>query len=816
MFRNYVVVALRNLVRQKLFSFLNIAGLAVGLACAIFIVLFLRDEMSYDAWEPGSKNVYQIATTFDFPGAGIKLESHSAPFPLGAAMKEKISEVAAATRLAGQNATVQIGSRQFSEAIAVVDPNFFTVIRLPFLRGDATRALEKPESAVLTAAQAKKYFGDTDPIGRTLLIDAKQTVSVSAVIADPPHNSQFQRAVTISNKSKVANSFDFDQWFALSYMTYLRLAPGADIDAVAQKTKTIVRQNANPRQFVQTSLTGDQVLKVKLLKLSESHLDAVGSNSGAGTENAGSWTMVYGFAAIAALILAIAAFNFTNLATARAMQRSREVALRKTVGATRRQLIVQFLSESVLTAILALILALAAVEILLPLFDSVLNRPIGFHYLKDWPLTLAIVLMTIATGLLSGLYPAFVLSRFRPGSVLKTHAGADGGSGRLRGTLVVLQFAISIGLGVGAMVVYAQIDLAKTIDLGYNRDNIVVLNNTSELTAQTRKSFENRLQSSPDIAGVGGSSTVPFNGTFQGTFVSAPASTQNITARLISAEPDYFRLYGLRLIAGRFLDERRGEDSVDPPYPSGDVAAGKNVLIDETMSRLLGFTPEQAIGKMIRIGTVSHTQVRVVGVIGNAKYFGIARNPDPIVYAYKPNMVYTVSVRVKGGHIAAALAHIDRTWHEFVPTKAVNRSFLDDSFNAAYVSIERQGRMFAVFVAIAIFIAALGLFGLAAFTAARRTKEIGIRKVFGAATSDLVRLLVWQFTKPVLLANLIAWPLAWYALHWWLETYAYRVSLSPFYFVAAGLAALAIAWATVIAHALQVARANPIAALRYE
>lgn len=815
MVRNYLIVALRAFARHKLYSFINVAGLTIGLVCAIFIALFVRDELSYDAWQPGSDAVYQTATKMGIPG-GLALETHSAPFPLATAMRDQIADVVAATRMGVQTGTVQIDDRQFSEKIATVDPNFFTVIRLRFLRGDGTGVLAHPESAVLTASQAKKYFGDSDPIGRTFTIDATHSVTVAAILADPPHNTQFKSAIYISNMSAAATKNDRDQWFSLSCLTFVRLARSASPTAVTEGVRQLIRRSANPHLVMQTALTGDQILQIRLVKLAQAHLDTTGSNGPGADNRAGSWTLVYGFAAIAALILAIAAFNFTNLATARASLRAREVAIRKVSGATRGQLMAQFLGESVLVGLLALILALAIVEILMPAFRTFIDRPIEYHYLSDWPLTLGIVAVAVLTGLAGGFYPAQVMSRFRPGATLKTNAGQGGGSGRLRSALVVVQFAISIGLGIAAIVVYQQVEFSRKIELGYDKDNVVVLNGLSHYTDTQRRSLETNLTSNPAIVSVSGSSTVPMSSTFQATFANPPGSSQNITSVVISVEPNFFSLYGIRLVAGRLLDARRSEDSVDPPYPSGDFPTGKNVVIDETMARHIGLTPTEAVGKSIRVGTVGHTYVRIVGVVSDAKYFGVSRSIDPTIYTYKPNMIYALSVRVRGGQMAAALDHIDRSWRAFAPDQAIDRGFLEDGFAAVTATIEKQAHMFAVFVGIAILIACLGLFGLAAFTAERRTKEIGIRKVFGASVSDIVLMLLWRFSVPVAVANLIAWPLTWLALRHWLSGFAYRIGLSALPFVAAGAVALLIAWATLSAHAVSVARRNPVEALKYE
>jgi putative ABC transport system permease protein len=810
MFRNYLVTAIRNFARHKLYSFINIVGLAVGLACAIFIILFIRDEISYDAGIPGTADLYRVEAALVFPGIP-GMQSAVMPYPLGSAMQAGIPEVQSFTRDVPEDMTVRAGDRLFPETVEAVDPGFFAVIELPLAKGMRAHLLAEPESVVLSERTARKYFGDADPMGKTLMLGGKYPLAVTGVLRDPPHNSNFQSDLYISNKSKADSFGDRDQWLSTETYIYVRLLPGANPQNVVAKTQAILRRNADPSKFIQTKLTGDQVIQSRLVPLAALHL--TGDESG--NRAAGNWATIYGFAAIAGLILLIACFNFTNLATARAMMRARETALRKVVGANRRQLIVQFLGESVLTALIALILAVAMVEILLPTFDAFLDRPIAFHYLRDWPLSLALTGITVLAGVLAGFYPALVLSGFRPVVALKPAASGRSGAGVLRTSLVVLQFAISIGLGIAAIVVFAQLRHARHLDLGFDRDNMVVIEDADALTNTARESLMHRLAASPDIAGVTQSSAAPFGGLVQGTAVSVPGSAQQLTMRILTVAPDFFNVYGTRLLAGRFLTADRGTDVMGSIGDSDKAEAGKNVVIDAAAAHDLGFAPAQAVGHVVLAGS-SHAAVRIVGVVADARFFRARDSIDPTIYVDRPTFIYTISVRVKGGHIPQALAFIDGTWRQFAPTIAIRRHFLDDSFDKLFATDEKQGRIFGIFVGIAIFVACLGLFGLAAFTAERRTREIGLRKAFGASTRDIVRLLLWQFSIPVLIANSIAWPVAYYYLHNWLEGYAYHIALSPIYFVTSGAIALLIAWTTIIAHAVRVARANPIDALRYE
>jgi putative ABC transport system permease protein len=474
----------------------------------------------------------------------------------------------------------------------------------------------------------------------------------------------------------------------------------------------------------------------------------------------------------------------------------------------------QFLGESELMALCSLALALAIVEILLPAYDRLLERPIALHYLGDWPLSLMIIGIAIAAGLISGVYPALRLSSFRPATVLRTNSSGQPGSNRLRTVLVVLQFAVSIGLGIATIVVYKQISFARDLDLGFHRSNIVVLN-AEALTPSSRETLAQTLRSYPGVLTTALSDAVPFQNQNALGLARLPGQPDMITVNRILIGADFPGLYSMSLVAGRLFSESRDEDTLidsdgDSIFPANE---GHNILINVAAAARFGYTPQQAIGKTIMYNS---NHVNIVGVLGDVKFDGAREPVKPTVYFDDKSRTYWLSVRLSGQDVSATLNSIDRTWRALAPGTYLWKYFLSDQFGKLYRGDERQGVMFGVFVGIAIVIACLGLFGVAAFTAARRTKEIGIRKVFGARTRDVLQLLLWQFSIPVLIANVIAWPVAYYYLHHWLESYAYRITLSPLYFLAAGLAALGIAWITIIAHATHVARASPIDALRYE
>jgi putative ABC transport system permease protein len=821
MIGNYLTIALRNIVRHKLHSFINIAGLAVGLACMIFVLLFIRDELSYDKWVPGTQNLYRIEKTSHLLGRDA-FDMATLPFPLTAAMRDEIPEVKAATRLYYIPMSIFAGDRPFRERMASVDPNFFQVVKLPLVQGDPALVFKDPDSLVLSESAARKYFGTTDAIGKIIRTTANCEVTdteclgrllplkVTGIMRDIPHNSHLTGEVFMSNTSIMDRIFPAvkQSWFSNPAFGYVLLAPGTKPQTVLSKMASLLDRDY-PLQPGDRR-RGSQRFTFTLTPFTDVHLT---SARWKGNEKpAGSWITLYGVGIVGLLILLVACFNFTNLATAHASQRAREIALRKTHGAARGQLIVQFLGEAVLTALLSLVIALALAEVLLPALERLLQHPVSMHYDGAWLLLLVVV--AILAGLLSGTYPALVLSGFRPSAIFRTGNAGRAGSGHLQTALVVLQFAVSIGLGIAVMVVFSQINFARNIDMGFRKDNLLVVAGNGLVTLGGRESFVQRLRANPGILDVALSDAVPFG--FYGLGLAAgqvPGRPDTVALNQLVIGADAPKILGMRLVAGRFLSDSRAQDR----FTVGGSPAGKNedrnILVDEAAAVSLGFTPQQAVGKSIILGS-SHVQI--VGTIANVKFDGVREPARATIYVYDPNYPAIVLIKLRPETVPQTVSFIDRTWRDFAPTKAINRYFLDDNFKRLYQADERQGELFGVFVGVAIFISCLGLFGLAAFTASRRTREIGIRKVFGARTRDLVFLLLWQFSIPVLIANLIAWPLAWYWLRTWLQGFAYRIELSPIYFAAAGLAALLIAWATIFAHALRVARANPIHALRYE
>lgn len=828
MWRHYLSTAIRGLLHHRLYSVINIACLSVGLTCAIFVILFVRDELSYDKWIPHTGNVYRVELTVYFPGRP-PMAAAVTPYPMPIAMREQIPGVSGMTRLYTQMVTVTSGDRQFAQYVDVVDPDFFDIIRLPLLEGDPRSVFRQSESVVLTESSAKRYFGHADPIGRILSVpkgncDPKGAacpqvlLRVTGVARDLPHNTQLVGDVFIPTTS-LANPVlesSRNDWLTENGYCYVRLAKGVSAAAVAAATAAIFDDYLTPvlSKYAGVHVRGSQAYKAHLTPFTQVHLSSSGWEYN--PTPPGSWSTLYGVVAVGVLTLLVACFNFMNLATARATLRAREIALRKVLGAARGQLIVQFLSEAVLVALLSLLLALALAEVLLPLFDDFLQRPIALHYTTDWQLLLLLAGVAVVTGLISGSYPALLLSGLRPIAGLRVGEVRPHRGGGLRNLLVVLQFSVSVGMGIAAGVVFRQISYARAMDLGFQHDNVVVISGSPQLTGERQEAFAQVLRADPGVAAVGLSSYTPFNSGQSNSLIELPGRPGRFTMNTTVIGPDYPTVYGIPPVAGRLLSADRGADRLNSIgiFTGGDpLNDGRDVLINAAAARQLGFTPQQAVGQTI---IYNHDHVQIVGVLADAKLQGARAPVVPMIYVYVPNWGMNISVRLRPGRIPQTLSLIDRTWHAFMPTVAIQRMFLDMSFDDLYRQDEREGAMLGVFVIVAVMIGCLGLYGLAVFTAERRTKEIGIRKVSGARTGEIVMLMLWRISVPVLVANLIAWPIAYGYLRHWLDGYAYRIALNPLYFLAAGGVALLIAWTTVYGNTLRLARTRPVNALRYE
>jgi putative ABC transport system permease protein len=810
--KNYLVVAVRQLLAQRLYTVINIAGLALGVACCTLIALFIRHELSFDRQWADSDRIYRISR--DFYSVDGSPETHFAGIAPAAAplLKEHFPEIERIARLsrcgaAGGGVLISNGERGFYErGFSAADPDFLKIFDFKWLQGGPDTALARPGSVVLTASAARRYFDAADPMGRTIYLDnLNNATQVTGVIEDLPDNTHLRFDFLFH----IQGTPGLDSWQAGDcFMTYALLARGAHIDAVQRGSAEFFETRYQAGSSKATGFTATPIADI--------HLHSNRQNE---MRTPSSIATVYTFGAIAVFVLLIACINFMNLATARAAQRAKEVGMRKAIGATRAQLIAQFLGESLLLTIIAVAAALAIVAAALPPFSAFVEKRIGIADLASPEIAVLLAATTLAVGLAAGSYPAFFLSAFKPMRVLKGEVTRGSGAAVFRKGLVVVQFAISIALVIATIVVFQQARFARNFELGYNKDQIVVL--TGSLTGGLGPQWESMKRQwlvNPEVRGVTASAITPGAQNDSATLLRAADGTE-VNATFVAVEFDFFETYEIDLVAGRTFSDERGTDRIVFPTAAAPQPPRASLVLSELAVRRLGWTPEEAIGEFVDAGGRPGV---VIGVVEDVFFESVRNALKPIFYAVPPvqttgfRTIREASIRVSGRDLPRTLDYIDAMWKQLVPDQPVTRRFLDQDFEALYRGDQRQAQMFTAFASLAIVVACLGLFGLAAFTTVRRTKEIGLRKTLGARVGDIVRLFTFEFGALVLLANLLAWPAAFVLMRRWLATFSYRVELGPAVFIASGLVALLIASLTVAGVASRAARAKPVKALRYE
>jgi putative ABC transport system permease protein len=812
MLQNYLAAALRNLFRNGCYAVINIFGLALGFAATTLIALFVRDEYSYDRFYPDHARVYRVMETVNLPGeAPLRITvtaSNIAP-----AMKLDFPEVEIATRLAPRGAILRQGNVQGTTMLSWADPNFFRIFPAKVISGNLDEALNRPDGLVLTRKTARRYFGRDDVVGKALEMDRKYTMHVAAVIEDLPPNTHLDAEAFASGIASfsaltlldAAASADPDALKPENVYTYVRLRPGAQVARVASAMKDFALRH------VTGQLGGQPVAKVyifSLVPLADIHFQPA---SMADMKPPGDVRTLQTMIGIAGLILFVAGSNFVSMMTARAAGRAVEVGVRKAAGATRGQIIVQFLGECLCYTALAMTFAICAVELLLPALNGFLQREIVFDYVRDPILGCGIVAVWLVTGLAAGAYAAFVLSMFRPGAVLKGVMFLPGGSGRLRQALVIFQFGTLIALIVSTMTIQRQTQYAMQERLRLPTEQIYLGHSGCP------DSFRDAVSRTPGVlaATCASASALTYDDRFSVIFDSQDGS--KVSLRGAPVDYGFFELFAVKPLAGRVFAPDRGEDDVLRANPTSD--SYPSIVINETGMRALGYASPQAAVNQYRVWnrlwSKDSQSSRIVGVVPDFSVGSVRDVIEPTVYYIEPKRVWISVLQLDGRAIPETMRAVKALWEQ-TQNSPFDGLFLSQRVNELYADIQRQSTIFSVFAGVAVAIASLGLLGLAVFTAERRTREIGLRKVMGASRWDILRLLGWQFAQPVLWANLIAWPSAYLIMRRWLEGFAYHVDLSPLVFVAASVLALIIALATVSGHALLVARTKPVEALRYE
>ena len=830
MWRNYWTVAVRALAKNKTYSIINIAGLAIGMAACLMILMYIRYEQSYDKWLPDVDNTYQLQSWYPNPKDGEPGFFQMAPYVTKERSKKDFPQIERTVYVQGSEPVfLKDGEATPTEDYLFTDDDFLKVVNLPLAAGST---LPAAQTAVMTQTEARKRFNTDQVIGRTFTVISrgiKRDFKITGVLKDLPKNSSMKVAAILRldfNAFYAENPQFLTCWGCQSGYVYVKTLPGTDIKQLEAQMPAWERRNIpdEPNAGIRYNAGDDQ--DWHFINLKDVHL---GKAQDAGMTPGNDSKSIATFAIIAVLILGMAMVNFVNLATARASQRAREVALRKVLGANRKQLIVQFIGESVLISSAAMLLALALVELLIKPFAAFLEADLALQYFGREGILLPVIGLVLLVGVLGGLYPAFFLSRFQPAQVLKANRSAaeTPGSGRIRTALVILQFAVSIGLIICTAVIYGQTVYARSADPGYNRDKLLQVNELSRAQLFDKgEMIVDTMKRVPGVTAVGRTDIGIDTNNNNNTGIIPPGSNKQVIIGQYNVDEGFFDAMGLTLKAGRWFDPNRPMDDMTTPYPQDKkveaalAARGVNVVLNEYAVKKLGFkTPQDAIGKVVRselfsdeIGVVD---INIIGVVGDSRFRSVRTPIDPIMFRNVNKAPGWMMVRYNGDP-AAVQASVERAWKGITQEVPFNAKFSEDIMTELYKAEDARAKIFAAFALLAIVIGCLGLFGLAAFTAERRTKEIGIRKVLGARTRDIVRLLVWQFSRPVLIANLIAWPVAWWLMRDWLNGFDQRISLGPTPFAAAALVALTIAVVTVVGHAVKVGRANPIHALRYE
>ena len=796
MFRNYLLVAIRNLLRNKGFSIINISGLAFGMACFMTILLYVQFELSFDTFHENADRIFKLVEIQTFKGRSPEHVGVTQG-PMGPAMLEDFPEVVAFVRFWNKNSLlVEFRDQKLRvDDARYVDPAFLRVFSFPPISGDIQTALDEPGSVVLTVTLARKIFGDEDPLGKILHFEDRDH-TVKAVLDNVPRNSSLRFEMLISTQTlKGGDNPPGGNWGSNWLTTFLMLAEGANYKALEAKFPGFL-------QKYMADSVDHYVLYLHPLK--NVHLYSGQINYDQANWDRSDITYVYLFSVVAVFVLLIACINFVNLSTARSAGRAREVGMRKVVGAHRVQLIRQFLGESMLLSLVALLFSFGLTELSVPLFNSLSGLALDFHIWSDPLFALGILSVTVFVGVLSGCYPALYLSSMQPVWVLK---GAPKGASRgtlLRKGLVVVQFLISVFLIIGTGLVVEQFRYMRNKNMGFQKDQVVTvwLNRNIQRNLESLKS---ELMQHPAIVDVAASQRRFGQFLSESIFTFEGAGSED--RWLIPKHPvgyDFMPFYGLELVEGR---------NFSPEFPTDAASPTRAFILNETLVKQMGW--DSAVGRKFKFRGDEEWGT-VIGVVKDFNYYSLHHKIEPLVVYCKPSHYWTLSVKIRPEQTAEALAFLSVTWKRWRPNDTFSYEFLDAYFARLYASEERSGRIFGVFAMLAIIIACLGMFGLASYTAEQRTKEIGIRKVLGASVPNILGLMSQEFIKLVVLANLVACPMVYVAGRHWLQDFAYRIDIEVGIFVVGGVLTVAIALLTVSFQAVKAARADPVDALRYE
>lgn len=798
MFKNYIKIALRNLYKQKMYSAINVMGLSIGLASCLLITMYILFELSYDRYHVHADRMYRVWREFNNPDGSVNLRLGPIAPKFAPLLKEDFSEFEYITRFIPDNG-ILLGrnNRYFTEENFLwADEHFFDVFTATWIAGDIRTALKEPNSLVLTSSMAKKYFGDENPVGQSLIHEKETTLKVTGVVEDPPMNSHFHYEFLGSFAS--LNPGFLDSWGSNNYSTYVILKEGESPEAVEKKIPEFLdrhmpdRQGIRPHQY--TKLHMQPVTSIHLY----SHLNSeIGENSDI--------TYIYVLTAVALFVLFIACINYVNLATARSARRAKEVGMRKVLGAERTQLIRQFVGESVLITFMAMALAVVLVELALPFFNAFVGRSLNLQYfINPWSIPV-FLLMTCFIGIVTGSYPAIYLTRFRPITIVQSAKIHSGTRSPLRASLVVLQFSVSIILMISMGVVHNQMEFIREKDLGFNKEQLLVLPSSQEIISNL-ETFKGKLLQNSDIVSVSAAKRIPSDRLLDAgdAQIIRNEKAEDVTFRIssLNVDHDYIPTFGMPMAAGRNFQKSLASDST------------KAFIINEMAAKMLGWvSADEAIGQPFKY---SGRDGYIVGVIKDFHFESLHQQIAPMVMRISTSSLNKITVRVRPDNMPNTIAYLQSVWQQYRPDYPFEYVFVDEKFDRLYRSEQKLGDLFGFFAGLSIFIACLGLLGLAAFMTEQRTKEIGIRKVLGASVGNIVAMVSGEFIKFVLIASVVAWLVSYYSMNEWLRIFAYHTNVNLTTFLLASLAALVIALATVGFQAAKAATANPVESLKYE
>ena len=802
MFKNYLKIAFRSLEKQKSYSFINIFGLAIGLTCFVLIGLFIQYELSYDTFHEKSDRTYRIIS--ENPGNGyLGLDGSSiTPVAMAETMKQDFHEVDYSTYFGGSQSLLINGEQSFIESGIAADGDFFNIFTYQWYGGNSESALNDPNSIILTRTLAAKLFGDENPIGKSLdqaySNGRTDTKTITGLIADPPEFSHFDFKYVVNNQTSPYYKYNLEEWSNTGVYTFITLKEGVSAEEFSKKlpgfadtyiaASNYYQNNPDKLPIHQLQALGDIHLKSNHLNFNPSAL--------------GDIKLVYMFALIAVIILLIACVNYMNLSTARSLTRAKEVGVRKVVGAIRSNLMMQFISEAVVISLLSIFAATFIIAAFLPTFSDLVDRELTSQIFLSWKFWGFALFTSLLVGVISGSYPAFYMSKLKPALILKSQVTGGKGNTFLRNSLVIAQFTITIVLVISSIVVFKQLDYIRTTDTGLDRDQVISISSSDSDLWDSYESLEQELLKNPSIQSISTSQFQPTSMTSRTTLTGWNELDEEKELQIYISPIgfNFIELFGIDVIAGRsFTKELYNETSTD-------------YLINEAALKELGWTAEEAIGKPFAAWGSEGT---IVGVVKDFNFLSLYQEIAPLTLMLNPinNQNYVIA-KVSPDNVDKTIESLQATFKEFSPTFPFSYTFLDENYNNMYKSELRLGSIFNYFTVLALIIACLGLFGLATFVTQQRTKEIGIRKVLGADLFQIITLLNKDFLKLVLISFVIAAPIGWYLAQTWLKDFAFKITISPLYFIVAGIITFGIALLTVSYKSIITATANPVDSLK--